>query len=137
MKIHLLQRFGDHKPGETIDVDEVTGRWLVGINRGTARGVPSPLQGAAAPGGHGSDLTASAAPPRPIDQRAPRSHNVALPVPGSPLQYNAGVREGERNQSGRTAARQARAEALARAAAGPGDDGTAAPAKGKRRSEDS
>jgi hypothetical protein len=115
MRVTLVRRFGDHQPGATVDVDDTTGHWLVGLNYGTADGLREPKQNAAAPGTHGPDPLAGGDPTRLYGHAAPsveRRPNHALPVPGSPVQYNRGVAPGEpTNLSGRHNAKQAAQDA--------------------------
>lgn len=94
MKVVLLRRWGSSQPGTSVEVDAVQARWLVDNAYGTAAGITAPDQGSVAPGTDGPDPLASvAARPRPVTRRGPYKTNRALPVEGSPVQYNAGVAE--------------------------------------------
>lgn len=97
MQVKLLRRWGQHDAGDTVKVDNTQGRWLVAHALGTATGVQAPMQEAAAPGSDGSDPVISGDATRlgtPAFQKAPRRDNGALPVEGSPVQYNNGVAPG-------------------------------------------
>lgn len=92
MKVKLIRRWGQHDAGQSVDVDPITGRWLVQHAIGTATGEQAPSQAAAAPGQDGPDPLADG-PTRggmaPV--KGERRDNNALPVEGSPVQYNVGV----------------------------------------------
>jgi hypothetical protein len=94
MQVKLLRRWGQHDAGDTVKVDNTQGRWLVAHALGTATGVQAPMQEAAAPGSDGSDPVISGDATRlgtPAFQKSPRRDNGALPVEGSPVQYNNGI----------------------------------------------
>jgi hypothetical protein len=99
MRVTLLQPYAGHQPGDTIDRDDTEARWLIGIGRATSDKVPATHQRAVAPGEHGPDPLAGGDPTRLyglVANKAPLSHNAALPIPGAPIQYNKGVApEGE------------------------------------------
>ena len=103
MNVQLLRRWGTNQPGDTVHVDAVQGRWLVDHAFGTASGVQAPEQAAFMPGEDGPDPLASGDGTRrgnPAMVKGARRDNHALPVPGSPVQYNVGVAESAGNDSG-------------------------------------
>lgn len=114
MKIKLLRDYGGHTAGDTIERDDTEARWLVGIGRATSDKVPAYQQTAAAPGEHGPDPLAGGDPTRlygVTTVKSDRQDNGALPVPGSPIQYNKGVAPDQppvrpQDQSGRTEAKR-------------------------------
>lgn len=94
MQVKLLRRWGNHQPGETVQTDQSMGRWLVDHAFGTATGVQAPDQAAFMPGADGPDPLASGDGTRrgnPVMVKRERRDNNAMPVPGSPVQYNVGV----------------------------------------------
>lgn len=104
MQVKLLRRWGTNQPGDTVSTDATQGRWLVDHAFGTAAGVQAPEQAAFMPGEDGADPLASGDGTRrgnPAMVKGPRrAGNNALPVPGSPVQYNVGVAESARNDDG-------------------------------------
>lgn len=94
MKVTLARRWGPHPEGNTVEVDDVQGTWLIRHNYGhSTADVVAPVQVAAAPGTNGPDPLAGgdATRRRP---RIPRSKgSTADPVPGSPPVYRAGYNE--------------------------------------------
>lgn len=101
MQVKLLRRWGNNQPGDTVQVDDTQGRWLVDHAFGTAAGVQAPEQAAFMPGEDGADPLASGDGTRrgnPAMVKGPRRDNNALPVPGSPVQYNVGVAESAGNE---------------------------------------
>jgi hypothetical protein len=109
MRVTLLQPYAGHQPGDTIDRDDTEARWLIGIGRATSDKVPATHQRAVAPGEHGPDPLAGGDPTRLyglVANKAPLSHNAALPIPGAPIQYNKGVApEGEPARPGEVSGR--------------------------------
>lgn len=93
MNVKLLRRWGSALPGDTVDVDDVQGRWLVDNSFGTSNGVAAPSQAAAAPGADGPDPLAGGDSTRrfPATRKGSRDGNRASAVTGSPTQYTAGV----------------------------------------------
>lgn len=103
MQVKLLRRWGNHQPGDTVNPEATMGRWLVDHAFGTASGVQAPDQAAFMPGEDGPDPLASGDGTRrgnPAMVKGARRDNNALPVPGSPVQYNVGVAESAGNDSG-------------------------------------
>jgi hypothetical protein len=94
VKVKLLRRWGPHSAGQTVEVDDVQGRWLVQHNFGEADKVASPKQQPAAEGAHGADPLAGgdATRRRPSIPRPTRdaSVNRAAPGEGVPPTYRAG-----------------------------------------------
>jgi hypothetical protein len=95
-KLFLVRRWGQNPAGQTLTVeDDTQARWLLDHNYAQrTKTSTSASDGAAAPGTDGPDLRAGGdgSRRRPTatsssDERA----NRALPVAGSPVQYNAGV----------------------------------------------
>jgi hypothetical protein len=109
VRIKLLQPYAGHQPGDTIDRDDTEARWLIGIGRATSDKHPATHQRAVAPGEHGADPLAGGDPTRLyglVTNKAPLSHNAALPIPGAPIQYNKGVApEGEPTRPGEVSGR--------------------------------
>lgn len=94
MNVTLQRRWGSNQAGQSVSVDDEQGRWLVQHNFGTADGVPTPVQFAAAPGTDGPDQLAggdATRQGRPVVLKGKRRDNNALPVEGSPVQYNHGI----------------------------------------------
>jgi hypothetical protein len=97
VKLKIVRRWGSHLPGETVDVsDEEQAYWLLNNSfaersnqPGTAYGNP-PAPGEAGPDPRaGGDVTRR----YPATIRGDREAERANPQAGSPVQYNAGVRE--------------------------------------------
>jgi hypothetical protein len=95
-KLYLVRRWGPNPAGTTVTVDDdEQARWLLGHNFAQrSKDDVTVTAGAAAPGEQGPDPRAGgdATRRRPIatpssDERG----NRAVPVAGSPVQYNAGV----------------------------------------------
>jgi hypothetical protein len=129
VKVKLARRWGSAQPGDSVTVDDTQGRWLVQHAFGTAAGEAFPTQPAAAPGSDGEDPLAGGDATRRNGLtilKGERRPNHALPVPGSPVQYNAGVAEptasvGPRASGGRpTASEGRRAESPSSKDSSPG-----------------
>ena len=94
-KLVIVRRWGSHKPGETVDVqDEQQTNWLL-FNHFAERSnqLEAATAGAAAPGTDGPDPLAGGdyTRRRPNTRKAEYGPNRALPIPGAPVQYNMGI----------------------------------------------
>lgn len=96
VKLKIVRRWGSHLPGETVDVsDGEQASWLLNNSFAERSGQPGTAYGTAvAPGEAGPDPRAGGDVTRryPATIRGDREGPRATPQPGSPPQYNAGVR---------------------------------------------
>lgn len=94
MKVKLVRRWGDNQPGNTVDVDDVQGAWLIDHNLGE-RSPGTATAGAVAPGTGGPDPLASGdgTRRRPATRKGSRTGERAAPVAGSPTSYTPGQPE--------------------------------------------
>ena len=93
MRVQLLRRWGSHQAGDTVDVDNTTGHWLLDHALGETSSAPA-HQAAAAPGTDGADpvISGDATRRRGVAfKRTTHNEGPIGAVAGSPTQYNAGV----------------------------------------------
>lgn len=95
-KLYLVRRWGPNPAGTTVTVDDdEQARWLLGHNFAQrSKDDATASAGAAAPGEQGPDPRAGGDATRRRPVATPSSDergNRAVPVAGSPVQYNAGV----------------------------------------------
>lgn len=91
MNVTLSRRWGQHRAGESVDVSDSQGQWLIQHNYAESAGdIVAPVQVAAAPGAHGPDPLAGGDATR-LRPRVPRSEgSTAAQAPGSSPTYRAG-----------------------------------------------
>jgi len=94
--LYLVRRWGQNPAGQTLTVeDDSQAAWLLDHNYAQrTKTSTSASAGAAAPGTDGPDLLAGGDGSRRRPMATPSSDkrpNRAVPVAGSPVQYNAGV----------------------------------------------
>jgi hypothetical protein len=121
MKVTLIRRWGPHRAGNTCEVSDTQGAWL--IQHSYAEGGPD--QAAAAPGGNGPDPLAGGDATR-LRPRIPRSEgSTASPAPGSSPTYRPGFdAEASRRQG-----------VVGRSAPEPATEDSKKPAKRRSKSE--
>lgn len=94
MKVNLVRRWGPHRAGMTVEVDDTQGRWLLDHHFAEKAGAEgSASAGAAASGTDGPDPRAGGDATRRYPQtvKGDRGGNRASAVSGSPTAYTAGV----------------------------------------------
>jgi hypothetical protein len=99
MKVHLVRRWGSHAAGESVEVDDTMGKWLLGTHHAEAPDRPGTARaGVVAPGTDGADLRMGgdlSRPGVPQTRKASRYNgdpgdagenyaNRAAPVAGAP-----------------------------------------------------
>lgn len=91
MKVKLARRWGLRKPGESVEVDDVQGAWLIQHSYAESSGdVQAPVQPAAAEGAHGADPLAGGDATR-LRPSIPRSTgSTAEQATGSSPTYRGG-----------------------------------------------
>lgn len=95
MKLRIVRRWGSAAPGDSVSVDdEEQARWLIDNSLAVRPSQPeTATSGDSATGSQRADIKAGGdwSRRRPSTRRGNREGNLALPVPGSPVRYNAGV----------------------------------------------
>jgi len=132
MKVVLSRRWGYHKAGASVDVDEAQAAWLVQHHYAESSGdLVAPVQVAAAEGTHGADPLAGGDATRRRPHVPRSTGSVATQAPGSPPVFRGGF-------DGKASARQGEAGRVlpqdADDDAGDGADGAAADTAKPRRS---
>lgn len=96
MKLKIVRRWGSHQPGDVVTVEDgEQASWLLNNSFAERSSQPGTAYGTAvAPGEAGPDPRAGGDVTRryPATIRGDRGDGRAQPQPGSPPQYNAGVR---------------------------------------------
>jgi hypothetical protein len=91
MNVTLVRRWGYHKAGSSVDVDEVQAAWLVQHHYAESSGeLVAPVQVAAAEGTHGADPLAGGDATRRRPHVPRSTGSVASQAPGSPPAFRGG-----------------------------------------------
>lgn len=132
MKVKLTRRWAVHRAGQSVEVSDSQGRWLIQHNYAESSGdVKAPEQDAAAPGGNGPDPLAGgdATRRRPRVSKPERDpeRNYARTAEGAPpAAQRPGFGPQDRRREGEAGAVAERAAEDARAASGATTGVTAA-----------